>query len=566
MKDNTMDVAEWKELLKDILGIEDQVVLTRGSDDGAVRRPGLLTIAAAVENIRAQKKDEKTNGGSPPSADKDSSQPSQGPRAPPSSFTEGAEEIQKIEKSEKQESDKRVEMYNNLLSELERLKKERDVLEEESKKLREALHATKDTATQPTVVFQHRELDDHWQSKLAQLSAAKTTEKMLEALHQQIASGDEVLQSHSLSSGAINERGVDLSKEKGLSEDSTLEQVQGRIRQVLVELHLRTRLEAQRLREAVKMTEDAVQSEQMQKLSLQLVAQENELQRLMEMKVEEIRRHAEEEISKIDETYDQRIREEWVQVNTQAEQLHDHALKIKEIQLALESERELEKERENLKKYFEQTSQTYVGRIKTLKETVYKFNEDYVHQLSLAADALKDAVESGRNCSKEVKFLRKLAGRQAHALAPSDCGAGGDTAVDAALSTIPIKDEMNVSTMDELQTRFFSASLEARRRLLELVGTGMSKLYDLGGSINFRHPSPTDSLPEGDDPAAVLKRAGIWVYRGRIAQAMQELEVLEGRPAQAMSGWMEEARRRLVVQQALQVLHAHISLSSTQLA
>ena len=34
----------------------------------------------------------------------------------------------------------------------------------------------------------------------------------------------------------------------------------------------------------------------------------------------------------------------------------------------------------------------------------------------------------------------------------------------------------------------------------------------------------------------VLKRAGIWVYRGRIAQAMQELEVLEGRPAQAMSG------------------------------
>eukprot|EP00960_Hanusia_phi_P029792 748176-Hanusia_phi.AAC.4 len=80
----------------------------------------------------------------------------------------------------------------------------------------------------------------------------------------------------------------------------------------------------------------------------------------------------------------------------------------------------------------------------------------------------------------------------------------------------------------------------------------MSKLYDLGGSMNFRHPSPTDSLPEGDDPAAVrylrvpcdllltgwqvLKRAGIWVYRGRIAQAMQELEVLEGRPAQAMSG------------------------------
>ena len=344
-----MDVAEWKELLKDVLGIEEQVVLTRGSDNRPVRRPSLLTIAAAVENVKAEKKDEKKNGGPPPSADKDSSQPSHGPRAPPSSFTEGAEEIQKTEKSEKQESDKRVEMYNSLLSELEELKKERGVLEEESKKLREALHAKKDTATQPTIVFQYRELDDHWQSKLAQLSAAKTTEKMLEALHQQIASGDEVLQSHSLSSGAINERGVDLSKENGLSQDSPLEQVQGRIRQVLVELHLRTRLEAQRLREAVKMTEDAVQSEQMHKLSLQLVAQENELQRLMEMKVEEIRRHAEEEISKIDETYDQRIREEWVQVNMQAEQLHDHALKIKEIQLALEQERELEKERENLK-------------------------------------------------------------------------------------------------------------------------------------------------------------------------------------------------------------------------
>eukprot|EP00960_Hanusia_phi_P029791 748176-Hanusia_phi.AAC.3 len=452
-----------------MVGIDSRTANPRETNEGMSGRHGRLTIAAAVENVKTEKegdkKDDKKEGKSESPTRSDSQKVSQGNHGTPSSFTEGAEAIKGIELSEKAESEKRLEKLNELLLQLERMKKERDDLEEESKKLREALHASKDAAPQPTVVFQHRELDEHWQSKLAQLSAAKTTEKMLEALHHQVVAGDNVLQSLSLSNGAINERGVDLSKEASFSDDATLEQVQERVKQVLVELHLRTRLEAKRLREAVKFTEDSVQHEQMQKLSHQLVVQENELQRLMEEKVQEIRSSAEEEIAKIDQSYDERIREEWVQVNTQAEQLHDHAIKIKEIQLALESERELEKERENIKKHFDQTAKSCVERIKVLRESIYKMNEDVegfsnnkknaqacprcacAQLIVLVVVGAPDlpCCRCAKGCGRVWQRLRsgaegpKKAGRQ-----------GGDAAVDAVLSTIPSKD---VASLDDLQTR-----------------------------------------------------------------------------------------------------------------
>jgi len=55
----------------------------------------------------------------------------------------------------------------------------------------------------------------------------------------------------------------------------------------------------------------------------------------------------------------------------------------------------------------------------------------------------------------------------------------------------------------------------------------------------------------------VLQRAVVNVRSKNLKGAIEELSALKGRPAEAMSGWVEEARRRLILEQALQLLNAH---------
>eukprot|EP00961_Rhodomonas_salina_P152563 2053285-Rhodomonas_salina.4 len=50
-----------------------------------------------------------------------------------------------------------------------------------------------------------------------------------------------------------------------------------------------------------------------------------------------------------------------------------------------------------------------------------------------------------------------------------------------------------------------------------------------------------------------------------VSQAVAELSNLSGRPAEAMSGWVDATRRRLVVEQAHQLMRAHAAAISASL-
>mmetsp|Transcript_50651 Transcript_50651/g.101593 ORF Transcript_50651/g.101593 Transcript_50651/m.101593 type:complete len:99 (+) Transcript_50651:3-299(+) len=91
----------------------------------------------------------------------------------------------------------------------------------------------------------------------------------------------------------------------------------------------------------------------------------------------------------------------------------------------------------------------------------------------------------------------------------------------------------------------------------EMVGWGLAK----GQALIFWEASVP---PEGEEPDKVLTRAKLHVAKMDLAQAVAELSALSGRPAEAMSGWVDAARRRLVVEQAHALLRAHAAaLSAT---
>lgn len=76
-----------------------------------------------------------------------------------------------------------------------------------------------------------------------------------------------------------------MKKEKVLSKTATVPEAKERLRQLLIELHSRTRMEGVHLREAIRQTEDAAQVAHLRLLAEHLAAQERELQRLMEDQV-----------------------------------------------------------------------------------------------------------------------------------------------------------------------------------------------------------------------------------------------------------------------------------------
>jgi uroporphyrinogen-III synthase len=68
---------------------------------------------------------------------------------------------------------------------------------------------------------------------------------------------------------------------------------------------------------------------------------------------------------------------------------------------------------------------------------------------------------------------------------------------------------------------------------------------------------PVGADVEGDDPAARVARAEAKLAGGDLAGAIAELEGLEGAAAAAAAPWLEQARARLVAEQALDRLNTH---------
>jgi len=77
---------------------------------------------------------------------------------------------------------------------------------------------------------------------------------------------------------------------------------------------------------------------------------------------------------------------------------------------------------------------------------------------------------------------------------------------------------------------------------------------------NFRFKR--SGLVEGDDVLSVIARAEHYLNEKDLDSATRELNQLKGAPKMLLHDWLEAARRRLEVQQALEAVQTQATLAS----
>lgn len=156
--------------------------------------------------------------------------------------------------------------------------------------------------------------------------------------------------------------------------------------------------------------------------------------------------------------------------------------------------------------------------------------------LARAVSAIEAASRRGGGFESEYRALR--------ALRPDD---------PVVRQLAPIAAE-GAPTVASLQDSFPAAKADAVKAIPEAGGTGLSWLNRaFGDAVKVRR---TDGAETG--PAALLDAAGEAVEAGDLRAALEQVALLEGAPAEAMSGWTARANRRITLEDALEALQLRL--------
>jgi hypothetical protein len=160
----------------------------------------------------------------------------------------------------------------------------------------------------------------------------------------------------------------------------------------------------------------------------------------------------------------------------------------------------------------------------------------------LAFANLRAGVDSGRPYETELASLRSLAP-----------GIGN-------FGALPAFAEQGIPTLAELTTSFKAASDAA----IEAVPTAATPQDDsFFGSVLQSAKSMVkvrriDGGATGNDPDAVLARAGAKLKQGDLVAAIQDAEGLQGPPRQALASWIDAARARASAEDTLSRLETDL--------
>ena len=185
----------------------------------------------------------------------------------------------------------RRKVEEELRAEMGLLEKERGMLAEEALALREALRASVAPEEQPQVIFQ--EVVAPWQQirhKLDDAAAESLAAKVASALRTQAPQAKQY-------------DPIDLSKEGALASGAELAAVQKRVKEVLMELDARVRVENSRLRDAIRQTEEAIKADLAQMADKQLQAQQVQLKEYMDAQTQAMAQAASTAVKKRNQTY-----------------------------------------------------------------------------------------------------------------------------------------------------------------------------------------------------------------------------------------------------------------------
>jgi len=204
------------------------------------------------------------------------------------------------------------------------------------------------------------------------------------------------------------------------------------------------------------------------------------------------------------------------------------------------------------------SAEQHAARCATLKELdiqvqafdkVFSWQSEYeaaihkVQQLVLSVKNGERLMDEQRSLSSVWSRLAKLAET--------------DEFVKAVMSSVPGKTvEAGVPTLSQLQSRF--DIVEKASRQAAYVPSATPSIW--GHMVARAFAAVTFSeraLVPGFDDQSRIARAGYFLEQGELSAAVTELEQLSELPRSTCADFVEVARRRLLVQQALSALRAH---------
>ncbi|KAG8159759.1 hypothetical protein KVR01_010396 [Diaporthe batatas] len=328
---------------------------------------------------------------------------------------------------------------------------------------------------------------------------------------------------------------------------SSIEAAKGQLKKVTSEIdQIKARIEA----EAAAKVKERVQD--FDKAANDLVTR---VESAMATREAGLQREFEEEIKKLKEVHDQRVK-----VMTERErQVSEARLDNKLLEQAVELQRLFAKE---IQQRVERERDGRLGRLEELSRSVRDLEElaggwnDVIdtslrtQQLHVAVEAVRASLQDSaapRPFIKELVALREIA--------------ADDAVVNAAIASInPAAYQRGISSHQDLAERFRRVAAEVRKASLlpEDAGVASHASSLLLSKVMFKK----QGLAAGDDVESVLTRTQTFLEDGDLDNAAREMNGLTGWAKTLSRDWLGEVRKVLEVRQALEVIQTEARLQS----
>ncbi|KAF8271172.1 mitochondrial inner membrane protein Mitofilin [Lactarius quietus] len=318
-----------------------------------------------------------------------------------------------------------------------------------------------------------------------------------------------------------------------------------------------------RLREEEKSKLEQSLDEQTREYTLKLLELELQAQDKLESQETDFRSFYEEEKMRFASAYREKLEQE---LRTQSDIINERLKEeviaqgielqrrwIREIKVRIEEERggrlaKLDELAANLKR---------LERV-ALDNSTYLDENLRIHALWSALRAVHGAVDAParRPFRDELRVLR-------HAAATKD-----DVVVGAALDTLEAGDapDVGVEPLADLALWFATSVAPAVSRVALVPDEGAGVLAHVASHVLSAFTFRRQGLVPGNDVLSVLARAEYYLNEKDLDSATRELNQLRGAAKTLLNDWLDAARRRLEVQQALEVVHTRATLSSLLVA
>lgn len=172
-------------------------------------------------------------------------------------------------------------------------------------------------------------------------------------------------------------------------------------------------------------------------------------------------------------------------------------------------------------------------------------------KLQVAVDAVRSAIDTANHTHRPTPFVREMAALK--------LVADSDPVVDAAVASVnPSAYQKGVPSPAQLIDRFRRVASEVRKASLlpEDAGIASHAASRLLSTVMFKKRG----IPEGDDVESVLTRTETLLEEGDLDNAAREMNELKGWAGVLSKDWLNDVRKVLEVQQALEVIETEARL------